>query len=171
MNEVININALIEAGVGLEHVSLHGIADPIVIHEDMEHIYPVIINADGECHDVLFDDSQDMSLYHRLNGKTYSTVQSAGYGDTPQRTVVYDMSLIVSGKRQSKNMYDVERICVQAIEGIKNANTLPTVVSTNFNRMQIFASEYAGIQFPIQPNVYLFKTNYKITRIQSPCKN
>ena len=174
MNEVVsNINALIEAAAKLGNIALYGVADPIVIRDDSESIYPVIINNEGECHDVLFDDSKDLSLYHRLQSKSYNTTVVAGYGDDPQRSVVYDMSMIVCGKRSSINTYEMEQLCVSAIEGATNAKyrVKCEAVNTNFNRMQVFISEYTGVQFPIQPNIFLFKISYKITRVKSPCKN
>lgn len=174
MNNIIsNINAQIEVAAMLGNMALYGVADPIVIRDENDSIFPVIIDNDGECRDVLFDDSKDVSIYHRLNTKTYGTVSTAGYGDIPQRSVVYEMAMIVCGRRDKINVYDMERACVFGIENTSNAKQRIKceVITSNFHRPQVFASEYTGVQFPIQPNIFLFKINYKITRTQSPCKN
>ena len=174
MNTIIsNINAQIKVAAMLNNIALYGIADPIVIHDEQDSFYPVVIDTDGECRDVLFDDTKDVVIYHRLERKSYNTVYTSGYGDDPKRSVVYDMSMVVCGKRAAKNIYDMETICGRAIRSVSDAKHRATteVVAVDFNSPRVFASEYTGVQFPIQPNIYLFKINYKITRIQSPCHN
>lgn len=168
------INAIIAATTGLneESMQLFGLADPVIVR-DMggETQIPVIIDADGECHDVLLDDNFDMSLFHRLNKKTYTTITSEGFGNDPKRVCVHDMSLFVSGKRSAIDMYRLEHLCVDAIEkvcaGKKRVKT--EAVDTDFNRIRVFAAEYSGLPFPLQPDIFLFKVNYKLTREQSPC--
>lgn len=173
---VSNINARIISDSMLDNTALYGIAEPIVIRHDNDSqdiVYPVIIDIDGECRDVLFDDAHDIVSYHRLNKKTYATKPVDGYGDYPQRSVVYDMSMIVCGKRKIINAHNMERVCVRSIESATNYAKRITaeVAESNFNSPQVFSSEYTGVQYPIQPDIFLFKINYKITRIQSPCKN
>ena len=174
MNGIIaDINEGIATRSALDHIALYGIADPVIVRddEDGDNLFPVVIDADGECHDVLFDDANDVSAFHRLNTKTYQTMRVSGFGDDPQRVVTYDMSLYVSGRRSAIDQYRLEHLCVAAIENAANGEkrTSTDVVSTNFNRVQVFQSEYTGLQFPIQPNIFLFKINYKLTRIQSVC--
>lgn len=172
MNGIIaKINEKIVADANLENMAMFGVADPVIVRdEDGETLFPVIIEPDGECHDVLTDDANDVHVYHRLNVKSYGTMPSSGYGDDPKRAVIYDMSMIVSGRRESIDPYRMEHLCVLAIEAAAEGKRSTTEVSmTNFNRMQVFSSEYTGLSFPIQPNIFLFKINYKITRIQSPC--
>lgn len=168
------INAIIAATTGLheESMQLFGLADPVILRDkNGDATFPVIIDADGECHDVLLDDNFDMSLFHRLNKKTYTTMPSEGFGNDPKRVCVHDMSLFVSGKRSAIDMYRLEHLCVDAIEkvctGKKRAKT--EVTETDFNRIRVFVNEYTGIQFPLQPDIFLFKLNYKLTREQSPC--
>jgi hypothetical protein len=174
MKEIVsNINAQIEVAAMLGNMALYGVADPIVVRDESESVFPVIIADNGECYDVLLDDSKDVSLYHRLNMKTYGTVNTAGYGDKPQQTIVYDMAMVVCGRRDKINPHDMERACVFGITNTTNAKQRITceVTTSNFNRLQVFTGEYTGVQFPIQPDIFLFKINYKITRTQSPCQN
>ena len=70
------INESIAASTGLNEkaMQLFGLADTVILRDkNGDATFPVIIDADGECHDVLLDDAFDMSLFHRLNKKTYTT--------------------------------------------------------------------------------------------------
>ena len=72
------INESIAASTGLNEkaMQLFGLADPVILRDkNCDATFPVIIDADGECHDVLLDDAFDMSLFHRLNAKAYTTAQ------------------------------------------------------------------------------------------------
>jgi len=166
------INESIAASTGLNEkaMQLFGLADPVILRDkNGDATFPVIIDADGECHDVLLDDAFDMSLFHRLNKKTYTTDRIKGYGDDPKRVCVHDMSLFVSGKRHAIDVYRLEHLCVAAIEGAGARNATTEVTETDFNRIRVFVNEYTGIQFPLQPDIFLFKINYKLTRVQTPC--
>ena len=173
MNEIVSIiNAKIGNEAGLDNVTLFGVAEPVVRREGdyMDVVIPVIIKPDGECMDVLHDDIRDITSYHRLKQKSYTTIMSKGFGNDPQRAVVYDMSLVVYGKRSAIDFMRLERICVRAIEGVAMRESVQTeVTTTNFNRIEVWQSEYAGLPFPIEPDIFLFKINYKLTRVQSPC--
>ena len=174
MNATIaKINSIIESKIGIENAVLFGVAEAVLVNEGegFENVLPQIIDPNGECHDVLFDDANNVSLYHRLNSKSYVTSRIAGFGDTPQRSVVYDMSMVVYGKRTAIDFMRLEHLCVEAIENVAiGEKTIQTdVIATNFNRIAVFQSEYVGLPFPIQPDIFLFKINYKLTRVQSPC--
>lgn len=174
MNQFVSIiNQSIGEDAGLQNVAMLGIAEPVIRRdgEGVDMLFPVIIDPDGECHDVLHDDARNITLYHRLKKKTYTTIRTAGYGDDAQRAVVYDMALVVYGRRTAIDYMQMERICVHAIENAANGEKHVTtdVLETNFNRIEVFASEYSGLPFPIEPDIFLFKINYKLTRVQSPC--
>ena len=174
MNEIVStINEKIGNEAGLDNVTLFGVAEPVVRREGdyMDVVIPVIIKPDGECMDVLHDDIRDITSYHRLKQKSYTTIMSKGFGNDPQRAVVYDMSLVVYGKRSAIDFMRLERICVRAIEDVamRDKSVQTEVTTTNFNRIEVWQSEYAGLPFPIEPDIFLFKINYKLTRVQSPC--
>ena len=171
--ERINDTIAQASGLNADKMRLFGLADPIIIRDNnnMNVQIPVVIEANGECHDVLLDDEFDMSLFHRLNKKSYTTITTEGYGNAPKRVCVHDMSLFVSGKRTAIDLYRLEQICVAAIEsaceGVKNASSV--VVESDFNRIRIFTSEWSNVEFPLQPDIFLFKINYKLSWVQSPC--
>lgn len=171
--ERINDTIAQTSGLNADKMRLFGLADPIIIrdNDDMDVQVPVIIDSDGECHDVLLDDEFDMSLFHRLNKKTYATITTEGYGNAPKRVCVHDMSLFVSGKRHAIDLYRLEQLCVSAIEsscyGVKNASS--SVAESDFNRIRIFSAEWSNVKFPLQPDIFLFKINYKLSWVQSPC--
>lgn len=169
--EKINGTIADTSGLNEDAMQLFGIADPVIIRDEGDVTLPVIIDADGECHDVLLDDTFDISLFHRLNKKTYTNDRIKGFGNDPQRVCIHDMSLFVSGKRHAIDLYRLEHLCVAAIEGacmgMRNAYT--EVSETDFNRIRVFTNEYSGIPFPLQPDIFLFKINYKLLRVQIPC--
>ena len=69
------------------------------------------------------------------------------------------------------DLYRLEQLCVAAIEsacdGVKNASS--SVAESDFNRIRIFAAEWSNVKFPLQPDIFLFKINYKLSWVQSPC--
>jgi len=167
--QIINNSIAETSGLDEKKMQLFGIADPVIIRDEGDVLLPVAIDSDGECHDVLLDDAFDMSLFHRLNAKAYTTARTDGFGNDPKRVCVYDMSLFVSGKRYAIDLYRLEHLCVAAIEGAGARNATTEVTETDFNRIRVFMNEYTGIPFPLKPDIFLFKINYKLTRVQTPC--
>ena len=169
--QIINNSTAETSGLDAKKMQLFGMADPVIIRDEGDVLLPVVIDSDGECHDVLLDDAFDMSLFHRLNAKAYTTARTDGFGNDPKRVCVYDMSLFVSGKREAIDLYRLEHLCVAAIEGACNGmkNAESEVTQTDFNRIRVFNAEYTGVPFPLQPDIFLFKVNYKLLRVQSPC--
>ena len=60
--ERINETIAQTSGLNADKMRLFGLADPIIIrdNDDMDVQVPVIINSDGECHDVLLYDKIDI---------------------------------------------------------------------------------------------------------------
>lgn len=168
MNRTIDtINIAIANALAKGHILVHGVAEAVLIRESEEKILPAIVCADGECDVNLFDDRFDAGFYHKLNGIGYSEV--AGWGDEIRKQSVHDMSMIVYGKRSCISPYAMEKVVCDAIGKATKGDVVCLPISSDFNRLQVFATEFSGYPFFLQPNVFLFKVNYRITINPNNC--
>lgn len=158
-------NAIAEAVEG--DLLIHGLSEAVLIRESEEKILPAIISAEGECDADLFNDRYDAGFYHKLNGITYNEV--AGWGDYVGKQVVHEMELIVYGKRSAISPYEMEKKVCAAISNATEGDIICLPLSSDFNRLQVFATEFSGYPFFLQPNVFLFKVNYRITNNPINC--
>lgn len=143
----------------------YGLAESVSVRGDEDTTFPAIVLPDGECISVCGEaDKHDVVLYHRLNDKSYTEDANASIGSHKGYAETDDLSLIVFGKREKVSQYKVEEIARKVIASI-NARTL---VRSEFNALQIFANEYAGVTFFLGPEYYLFKINYRITSTYNP---
>ena len=154
-------NAIVGALQGLK-VSALGIAEPIIVTNEDETEMPAIVLSDGECVSVL-DDESDICFYHKLNKKTYQRATNKGYGDKPSLQATYDMSLVVYGFRSKISAIEAEKRITASIA------TMCDVGTVEFNRSTVFYSEFSGIQFFLQPNVFLFRVNYTQKKSLNNC--
>lgn len=161
MNRIINkINIAITDSLKKGDILVHGLAEAVLIRESEEKILPAIVCENGECDVNLFDDRFDCGFYHKLNGITYNEV--AGWGDDVRKQSVHDMSIVVYGKRSTFNPYIVEKAVCDAIGKTSKGDIICLPISADFNRLQVFATEFSGYPFFLQPDVFLFKVNYRI---------
>ena len=165
MKEIIHrINESICAAISQERASTdvkpYGLAESVAVRSDEEVTFPAMVLPDGECISVYNEtDEHDVIFYHRLGGISYAEDSNASFGSRHVYTETADMSLIVFGKREQFSQYKVEQIARRAIANRLNC----TLVSSDFNALQIFASEYAGVTYFMGSAYYLFKINYRIT--------
>ena len=150
-------------------VNAMGIADPVVISEEGNNVVlPVVISGEDICTSVFFDDVNEIVTYHRVLSKQYASTK--GFGDDTTNNEVFNNCLIVAGKRLL-DQYDIEAICAQSLRDNADKYTRVEITQSIFDRQSIFNSEYSGVEFPLQPNIFLIKISYKFTRMYSPCKN
>lgn len=150
-------------------VNAMGIADPVVISEEGNSVVvPAVISGEDICTSVFFDDVNEIVTYHRVLSKQYASAK--GFGDDTTNNEVYNNCLIVAGKRPL-DQYDIEAICVQSLRDNVDKYTRVEIAQSIFDRQSIFNAEYSGVEFPLQPNIFLIKISYKLTRMYSPCKN
>lgn len=155
--------------------NVHGIAEPAIINEanGEEQIRPAIIDERGEIDCDLFDDRYPVCFYHRLNGKTYTGATNGGYGDTIAYTEESDMSMLVYGVRSVIPACRLEENITHTIQSLQykqgGTSAYCVVKSVSFDRKQVFLGEYSGIPFFLQPNIFLFRINYKIITARRTC--
>lgn len=173
MQIIDDINSVIGSTLDCNGAVLHGLAEPIIIRDEMDNEFPAVIGRSGESHSVLHDDDVPYTVYHRLLTKTYTTDRRGGTGDEPRRFAVYDVNLVATGHRAFISPMEMERVCTKAIskasEGSKTCYT--EAVQCNFNRIRVYSEEFPGIPFPLEPEIFAIKINYRITRVETPCTN
>lgn len=154
---VLEINEAILAKMEGKSIITYGIADPVLIRdEDAEKTLPAIVNTNGECVDVFGEaDMHDITLYHRINGVSYSI--NGGYGSRPSCNTVADMSIVVYGKRSLINQYKLKDELAGVIAEKYNLS------SVDFNAIRVFSTEFSGLPFFLNPDYFLFKLNYSVT--------
>lgn len=141
-------------------VKTFGLAEGVAIRGDEEMTFPAIILSTGECVNVFGEtDKHDVTLYHRLNEISYQETDIASYGSSKGYAQTADMSMLVFGKRKKVSQFQVERA---AIAAIANDNTC-SVSRSDFNALQVFATEYMGVTYFMGTEYFLFKINYRIT--------
>ena len=159
--DIIN-NEICEA-LGEKNVLALGLAESVAIREkdgDTVVTFPALILKSGECVDVYAEtDKHNVTLYHRLNAISYQENDDYSWGSNKGYTEVADMSLLVFGKRSKISQYEMEKIARRAITR-DNANS---VSRSEFNALQVFASEYMGVTYFMGTEYYLFRINYSIT--------
>jgi hypothetical protein len=156
--DIIN-NEIQKALGGLDVLALC-LAESVAIRGEEEVTFPALILKGGECINVYAEtDMHDVTLYHRLNAISYQENDNAAWGSNKGYTEVADLSLLVFGKRDKISQYEVEKIARGAITK-DNANS---VSRSEFNALQVFASEYMGVTYFMGTEYYLFRINYSIT--------
>lgn len=164
------VNNTIVARLDGVKVNAMGIADPVVISEEGNNVVlPAVISGEDICTSVFFDDVNEIVTYHRVLSKQYASAKE-GFGDDTTNNEVYNNCLIVAGKRPL-DQYDIEAICAQSLRDNADKYTRVEIAQSIFDRQSIFNAEYSGVEFPLQPNIFLIKISYKLTRLYSPCKN
>lgn len=160
IDSIAHINDTIADLLQGEHdLKAYALAESIAVRGDEDITFPALILPNGECIDVYGEtDKHDIILYHRLNDISFQEF-AGSYGSHNEYTAVEDMSLIVFGKRECLSPFEMERIARKAISLTDKC----TLSRSDFNMLQIFASEYVGVTYFMSPKYYLFKINYRIT--------
>ncbi|MBN2787420.1 MAG: hypothetical protein JXQ69_03755 [Paludibacteraceae bacterium] len=154
------INTLLSSGLCNITNQINGIAEPILVKEDEgddEKYIPAIIDNNGECIYPFVEDEYKLGLYHRLLGKTYTHTSNGGFGDGKKTLCVSDLNMIIWGfKSSTLNQEDFEQYVYSKIAGSVS------IQSVNFDRNNIFASEFKGVKFFLPPEVFLISIKYKV---------
>lgn len=145
------------------------LAESITIRGDEDVTFPAIVLPSGECRSVFGEvDKHDVTFYHRLGGISFQEDTKASFGSGSGYVETDSLSLIVYGKRAAISPYRMEQIARQAIATTKNCS----VAESDFNSLQVYASEYMGVKYFLTPAYFLFKINYRITSTYNPgCAN
>lgn len=145
------------------------LAEPILMADRSgERTIPAIVDQYGEVNANIFDDRYKVGFYHKLTSKDFTNDASRGYGNAKSIVETANLSMIVYGIRSEILGRDVEDKIVHTINSI-NGKSVGAVKSVSWDRNQVFASEFSGVQFFLKPNIFLFKINYTISTTHRSC--
>lgn len=152
---IANINEAISNALKDYKTSIMAIAEPVPVQANTK--VPALINKKGECNTNLFNDKCDIGMYHRVLSNGYSSTNAGGVGDNPGLTRQMNMALVVYGKRKACDQFELEHLLISLLSRMqcKPSESL-------FERSEIFASEFAGVEFFIKPDYFLFRIKYSI---------
>lgn len=158
---ILQINEWIKQQLTQVDIKDFALAESVAVRsEDGEVTFPALILPNGEGINVYAEtDKHDVTLYHRLNSISYQDNENVSIGSARGYTEVDDISLIVFGKRKKQNKYELERVIIAAL----SKNNHISISRSDFNALQIFASEFTGVTYFLGTEYYLFKINYSIT--------
>lgn len=161
------------------------IADLVYEEKDGNKIYrPVIIDNDGELHDMGINDIYSLQVYHRQSGLVFEDRQENDFGNEGNTTTeTADMMLIVIGDKGRLNVVEqdvasgiwanVPRTLSKAIlQGLQLQALSVEPGEVNLDPMQVYAQEYQGVEFVLKPNDFMISMKYKIvTEYNKNCFN
>lgn len=142
------------------YVQAYGLAESIVVRGEEDVTIPAIVLPSGECLNVYAEtDKSDVTFYHRLGNISFQESQGWSFGNAVGYMETADMALLVFGKREVISPYRMEQLARKVIAETPDC----TLVGSDFNSLQVFASEYIGVTYFLTPAYFLFKINYRIT--------
>ncbi len=141
-----------------QDILVNGLAMPIVVRDEGDVYYPVIVDVAGNDRYVFTDDRKDIGIYHKLLTKTYQPNPKASFGDNTVQTVTADMMLVCWGFMDKyPKAHEVEnRIGLLAPKGV-------SVKMSNFDRFNVFHQEFGNIPFFLTQKEFLFSIKYQIS--------
>lgn len=174
---------------GLSNAMLYGIAEPSQTNDtdNRTRIQPCIINLDGEATPVAFDDSYNLTLYHRVfNEAIAAQAGSRAFGNKAQDFMVSraDCELVVVAQRvkvkmnprilagQIFAMMPATQITITDTSNNKLGVASVLVSSINYDSLAIFGRDYRGAEYFISESLELIGVRYTIeSHFRKECFN
>ncbi|MCW3466495.1 hypothetical protein [Chitinophaga nivalis] len=155
-----------------------GIVYQIAQKEGSRYLYlPADIDLFGQAQLTTFDDINEMGIYHRIVGTSYTQIKKDGYGDDNSTIQhLYDIDLVIMANRKKvKVQPDALEMAVSSnilssfkIPGIQYINISP--ISSNINSRSVFSNEFVGLDYFLKPEHILFSIRYRVElRYQKGC--
>lgn len=153
-----------------------GIADRVKITGEETERYDVgVIDNDGEVTSVCYDDTYNLSVYHRVLDIEYQDIAENDYG-IPGHTMTEfaNMKMIIFGNR-AKLKVRPENIIAGAIVDFPKELSIAQITALNLNSCviemsraevdpySIWDSEFQGSKYEYDTNTILVSIPYKIT--------
>lgn len=160
-------------GQKYQHANWNGIADPQLTTSD-NSIRPVIIDSDGEEHDLSIDDKYNLQFYHCIKSIDYNIAKGSDYG--APGTVIEEtaqMEMIFYGSRKNIGLRPEDMIAGAVLWLPKEF--LPTQVSSyglgscrielgivNVDSQKVFAQQYSGKEYFLKTSQFMVSIGYRI---------
>lgn len=120
------------------------------------------------------DDTKPYIIYHKNRGLAYADAIGKNYGDgNTVKKETANMSLVVWGERSQLRLTpeEFEAAIISGLPSALSSSVLAPLklhssiirpVSTDFDSVNVYLSEYKVAQYPIGPNALFFRINYSI---------
>lgn len=151
-----------------------GITDPVkTTMEDMDKIEPMIIDDNGECIKVVYDDTQAFQIFHKLDTIDYKIADpDYGFPGTTMEEAA-NMKLIFFGNRKRLQTRAEDLIAAVALDMPKEFSTAQIqtlglnscvieIGDVESDPYKVFSEEWSGIDTFVKPETILFSIRYKI---------
>lgn len=160
----------------------YGIADPVkTTGEDSEKMEPMIIDDNGECTKVIYDDTQAFQIFHVVDDIEYEQADPnyGNAGETMQETAY--MRLVFAGNRTRLKVRPEELIAAVILDIPKEFtpgdaqllalnNVIIETGAVESDPYKVFGANWQGIKTFVKPATVMFSIKYKIiTQFTKPC--
>lgn len=162
----INANLLAVENVQNVRTKAMSLAESVAVRKSgSDTTLSAIVEDNGKATPTLIDNmKEDLLIYHKLNGKSYTTSSQQAYGNTRRVETNSELSVILCGKRMKLNQYDLEG---EAVNAILAAGAIP--VQSSFVKQTIWQAEFGGYNLPLPLDLFLIKITYRATS-RSVCR-
>lgn len=165
----------------------NAIAYPIVVDNreaEMQKIAPCLPTTTGEYKLLIFDDTKPLIVYHKVIGKRYTIVKDETFGRKTGKSLSApsNMQMIVLANRHLIKILpeDLETLIATNFpdgseNGFKNINSALngitiTVTNSDLGYERLWAQEYKGFEFQVNPDRAILSVNYTIeSGFQTKC--
>lgn len=138
-------------------VQFYPLAESVLVRDtESDTTAPVIVDARGECvsvYDVL--DSNDVTMYTRLQSISYS--ESEGFGSGRTYDEESSLSLVVIGKRNHN-----KHATMSAVVSVLRQFDCVALEQCEVSAQTIWGSEFSGMPYFISPDYYIYRFSFSV---------
>lgn len=176
-----HINAKLKAGFNTKNFAgalYSNIAEPVLKEtNDGGVLYPCIVANDGECTELVVNDTYPMQVYHKTGNLNFDTGSENEYGDPGdnlQETASMALILIANRNLIQVSKEDIATgLALYLPKNVKRSEiSSPNFISctieagqVNINTRDVFAQEYGNVDFSLPPNYIMISLPYTVVTI------
>jgi hypothetical protein len=172
-----NINSALETGAFATNLFkpavFYGIAEQVKTDDEKgEYFQPAYFDNDGEGTSVMFDDTNAIMGYHRIERISYKA-DPEGYGANITMEENADMRFIFFGQRNKIKarpenvlavieMYFIKEIAAADLPALSLLDCTIEMGDANMDPYSVWDQEFKGVEFGLSPETMLFSIPYRI---------
>lgn len=160
----------------------YNIADPVRTYDEDGSNYtePMIIDNNGECVSLVFDDNYPFKLFHVIDDIEYIVpTDDYGSGGTTMQEVA-NAKLIFAGSRKSLKtsqedimaaiVYDIPKEFVyNIIQPLNITSAIIEIGSVSTNIYDVWEANWKNTRFRLNTDTFIFSIKYKIVTEYNSC--
>lgn len=142
---------------------------------DNEYLIPLVLDTDGiDGQEVIINDTYPFQLYHKINSqKTEDAEKEDTFGDGIEKSVIFEMSLIIFADRFITSL-DANDFITSLMLSLPKILKPSLIIGSQFNKCEIttkdcssnvkeiLTEEYGGKDFNIKQSYVALKFNYDV---------